>query len=919
MSKIVFECPGCHCEAESALKYSGQVAQCPNCDQMILIPQTGINPGMEIGGFTIIKRLATGGMGEVWLARQKSMDRLVALKILPPALVNNRDFIESFMQETRILARLSHPNIVTAHDAGVDNDIHYLATSFIDGEDLDERLRRKGRLPELEILEITEKVAKALQYAWNKYRIIHRDIKPGNIMVTRDGEIRLMDMGISRCLNESDFFSNSRYVYGTPSYMSPEQAHNRALDCRSDIYSLGVTLYQTLTGSVPFEGTSVNDVARSQQNNPMEPVRRLNPEISRECAQMLQKMMSYRPDKRQQNWAEVLADVHAVREQYYPSDTQDRDTLTYGVIVLVFIFTCALILGYEFLGDSEPADPKPVGVEQPDGRHWEQAVQWLESINGEFPEEPSVIAYSIIRLKELRQLYGHHLAPYQANQLNERLIKVKNEQIDTILTNLREKALKLRQLGDFTGIIHLYRDYAGPWQQELADTLALQADYYRSHFLQEPAQRIKVFQAASDSMYYHLFNGQFNIALRVTEQAEHILPPAQYEKNVAILKDLLKLDAALQKALIDLKDRELHFLHRNRKMKGLVINVIQDGVVVKDAESADQFVQLSLDQIPLAADWLPEELTYPNTVELFKALKFSSDTQTIGRLLKTGLVPSRALHLYLGMEELKQLLRDYRWIGNELPDLLNFSNVIEELDITNQEQVLIYQQLGNFFNTYPEFRTFPIYQEFNHWLIERIDWQPLLGAQPTALLLGTNQFTFNNVLKTAPELFSQSGSIIREENKIILDSINQPASLFMNLPAEALELSALIENEAGELNLILNHPGQSLQFGLPCQTNPTSSFRFNPRTPTTQNNHLELMIPNLGKQELTLSWIDGEVMLNLNGVQWPTLPYRPEYAYFQFNVQGQPVELTNLNLKITLSSSWFNKKLSKQTAKPNQL
>lgn len=140
MPEILFTCSKCGAEIEADDSFAGSIAQCPNCNSTVMIPMQGIKPGMKIAGYEIIRRLGVGGMGEVWLANQKAMDRKVALKILSPALTSSKDFVDRFLKEVKTAAKLEHQNIVTAHDAGVEGNIYYLAMSYVDGVLLDDRL-----------------------------------------------------------------------------------------------------------------------------------------------------------------------------------------------------------------------------------------------------------------------------------------------------------------------------------------------------------------------------------------------------------------------------------------------------------------------------------------------------------------------------------------------------------------------------------------------------------------------------------------------------------------------------------------------------------------------------------------------------------------------------------------------------------
>ncbi len=313
MAEITFNCSNCGVEIEADDSFAGAVAQCPSCNSTVMIPMQGIKPGMKIAGYEIIRRLGAGGMGEVWLAKQTAMDRKVAMKILSPALTYSKDFVDRFLKEVKTSAKLEHQNIVTAHDAGVENSIYYLAMSYVDGVPLENRLTIDKQIPEKEALHIVRSVAEALCYAWNEFHILHRDIKPSNIMLDTKKTVKLMDMGISKSVSEEKGLTMTGMIIGTPHYMSPEQARADAdIDCRSDIYSLGATLYHLVTGEVPYDATTAMGILTKHITEPFPPPQEKNPNISNECSTLLEIMMSKKAENRQENWEDVIRDIDLV-------------------------------------------------------------------------------------------------------------------------------------------------------------------------------------------------------------------------------------------------------------------------------------------------------------------------------------------------------------------------------------------------------------------------------------------------------------------------------------------------------------------------------------------------------------------------------------------------------------------------------
>jgi serine/threonine protein kinase len=290
--------------------------QCPYCRKYD--SPRGLRRDLQIDDFVLVEKLGSGGMGEVWKAKQLSMNRIVALKILSTELSQDEDFVKRFLDEAVMTGRLQHPNIITAYTAGKSGDYYYLATLYVDGIELQDKIRIDGMLPEREALNIVRTMASALCYAWEQHRMLHCDIKPGNIMIDRYRVPYLMDMGISKIFSENDPSPDGGVIVGSPLYMSSEQSHgNIKLDLRTDIYSLGVTLYEMVTASVPFTDQSVEKAIFEKKEKKFSlPIAR-NPYLTEGCSALIVKMMSHDREDRQGDWNYVLADIDAVLSGTY--------------------------------------------------------------------------------------------------------------------------------------------------------------------------------------------------------------------------------------------------------------------------------------------------------------------------------------------------------------------------------------------------------------------------------------------------------------------------------------------------------------------------------------------------------------------------------------------------------------------------
>ena len=300
-------CPACNEPVEAPQSADVDEFPCPHCKAPIPASQTGIVEGMVIDDFHLIRRLGRGAMGEVFLARQRSLSRMVAIKVLASGMTSSSKQISWFQREVQNLARLQHPNIITAFYAGVHEQSQYVAMSHVDGEDLRDRIQRRGMMGEEEALSVAYKVADALRYAWEEHGLLHRDIKPANIMIDAHGEVKLTDLGISKCVYDESEERQGQRISGTPIYMSPEQARGDAdIDFRSDMYSLGITLYHMLTGAPPFDETEVTAILNRQRFEHPPPIENARPDLSPGTRALQQRLLSKLPNGRYDSWDALL-------------------------------------------------------------------------------------------------------------------------------------------------------------------------------------------------------------------------------------------------------------------------------------------------------------------------------------------------------------------------------------------------------------------------------------------------------------------------------------------------------------------------------------------------------------------------------------------------------------------------------------
>ena len=280
-------------------------------------------PAFKLPNFEVLGLLGRGGMASVWKARQISLDRYVAIKMLSSAFSTDPEDIKRFRMEAQAAARLKHPGIVQVYDANLSDGVYYFVMELVDGYTLGELLRRKGRVSVEDALTVAESVAVALDYAWSLYRMVHCDIKPDNIMVDADGTVKVTDLGLCRTLTRTkteEKIGDADEILGTPAYMSPEQVYGSdKLDCRSDIYELGASLYHMVSGRMLFQGKTDEEMIHCHIDSSQAPdVRTFVPQAGAPFAQLLEKMLAKDPNHRHRDWKLVLADLGRVREGHPP-------------------------------------------------------------------------------------------------------------------------------------------------------------------------------------------------------------------------------------------------------------------------------------------------------------------------------------------------------------------------------------------------------------------------------------------------------------------------------------------------------------------------------------------------------------------------------------------------------------------------
>jgi serine/threonine protein kinase len=315
---------------------------CAHCGNVIDV--TGLEPGdgitcpycgkefsitRQFGNFLLERQLGSGGMGTVYLGRDMTLKREVAVKVLKPELVNDQKFIATFLREAEITASLNHPDIVQVYAFGKHENVYYLVVEYISGGSLDDKIMNRGKITELEGIEIGIAVARGLECALRR-GLIHRDIKPGNILFSANNTPKVVDFGLSLSFETADHFDGE--IWGTPYYVAPEKLERRPEDFRSDLYSLGATLFHAISGRPPYEGEDPNDVAMKHLNGNVVSLKAFVPGISDQTAYAVSKAMARHPEDRYDSYAEFISQLEDAKRRI--TDPHFREKQQEQVVIL---------------------------------------------------------------------------------------------------------------------------------------------------------------------------------------------------------------------------------------------------------------------------------------------------------------------------------------------------------------------------------------------------------------------------------------------------------------------------------------------------------------------------------------------------------------------------------------------------------
>ncbi|MGD8537941.1 MAG: protein kinase [Candidatus Aminicenantes bacterium] len=358
---MAIKCAKCQTENPDSLKFCGECGtQLPSPEDIdvtatIEAPREELTTGSTFAGrYQIIEELGKGGMGKVYKALDTEIKEKVALKLIKPEISVDKKTIERFQNELKFARKISHRNVCRMYDLNKDAGSYYITMEFVSGEDLKRFIRRSGRLTISKGIDIAKQICEGLNEA-HRLGVVHRDLKPGNIMIDDDGNARIMDFGIARSV-EGKGITGAGVMIGTPEYMSPEQVEGKDIDHRSDIYSLGVILYEMLTGRVPFEGETALNVAVKQKTETPKNPKEYNEQISEDLCRVILKCLEKEKEKRYQSANELRSELTNIAEGLPTTEkvipkrkplTSREITVTFGVkklLIPALIFVGVIVI-----------------------------------------------------------------------------------------------------------------------------------------------------------------------------------------------------------------------------------------------------------------------------------------------------------------------------------------------------------------------------------------------------------------------------------------------------------------------------------------------------------------------------------------------------------------------------------------------
>lgn len=578
--------------------------------------------GDVLGDYRLEELLGVGGMGTVFKAYDQSLNRYVAVKVLAPKLVADHEFVQRFLQEAQAVAQLNHPNIIQIYYIAQQGATLFFAMELVEGAELETLLQQRQRFSAAEAVEIIRQAALGLQHA-HRHGIIHRDIKPANLMVSHDGVVKVADFGLAKEVKAEVSLTSTQTVMGTPHYMSPEQAKGQPVDFRSDIYSLGVTLYQLVAGRQPFLGDTAMAIMLQHIQSPQPPIQQFNPDAPLSLNRILNKAMAKEEAARYESYGDLLRDLDRFLlspQTAPPSEPQPALPERRSYAQILALFVAALGLGFFLIRNLRISPPPqtdtvapPMAIPQNIASQEEEAHALFESLRSQADVLLGVGNFAAARL-----LYEQWPARYAGTRAGEevkaqlaRLLDLERQEWE----KARRAAAELRFKNNFQEAAALLERFA-----RLASSAELRARAIenREQTLQEQsvyeqqltaaraaaARRAEEhFQEITTPLLPLLRSHQFEEVARRLQAQPALDDAAAAERLEAFRADVVRLVWLKQTVVARLRaapplQRELT-LATGFVLRGQVVDATTEGLMLRTSagEAAYLWALLSLDSV----------------------------------------------------------------------------------------------------------------------------------------------------------------------------------------------------------------------------------------------------------------------------------------------------------------------------------
>jgi serine/threonine protein kinase len=463
------KCPKCHFENPDDTIYCGKCGtQLKSSEEISVSPTETIEPPKEelatgstfAGRYQIIEELGKGGMGKVYRVVDKKLDEEVAVKLIKPEIASNRKTVERFSKELKFARKIVHKNVGRMYELMEDESRYFITMEYVSGQDLKGLIRQTGQLTVGKSISIAKQVCKGLAEA-HKLGVVHRDLKPHNIMIDKEGNARIMDFGIARSL-DAEGITDAKVIIGTPKYMSPEQVEGEEVDQRSDIYSLGIILYEMVTEKTPFDGDTALSIAlKHKTQTPPEP-REFNAQIPEDLSRVILKCLEKDKQKRYQSAEEVFSELQRI-EKEFPTEERiilekkleleaKRNRFKSFLIPVIVLFVAAIIMAwYFFFGQF--LKTREIGSEAIGEMKWKSSIAVLpvEDLSPQGNQEPlceaihdDIITKLRILIPDLRVMSKLTVMRYKNKDISS-IDLGKEMNVETILeSSLRKEGENIR-------------------------------------------------------------------------------------------------------------------------------------------------------------------------------------------------------------------------------------------------------------------------------------------------------------------------------------------------------------------------------------------------------------------------------------------------------------------------------------------